>query len=137
MFDLIRFELRRRDRAMNPATREDAIRMLREEAHKVRPDQDFVVDGMQPEDAWGIARCFYEVYGENYPFDCYYVPERLAEEAWLGNILGVVARTTDGDIVGFGALFRSSAHNPRLYEYGQATVIPEYRSTMAMLCIQY
>ncbi len=122
---------------MNPSNRDDAIRILREEAHRARPDQDFVVDMMRPEDAWGIARCFYEVYGGNYPFDCYYVPEKLVEEGRLGNILGVVARTADGDIVGFGALFRSSAHNPRLYEYGQATVIPEYRSTMAMLCIQY
>ncbi len=122
---------------MNPANREDAIRMLREEAHKVRPGQDFVVDRMRPEDTWGVAHCFFEVYGGHYPFDTYYLPEKLIEESRLGNILGVVARTDEGDIVGFGALFRSSAHNPRLYEYGQATVIPEYRFTMAMLCIQY
>lgn len=91
---------------------------------------------MQPEDAWGIARCFYEVYGEHYPFDTYYIPEKLIEANRLGDMIGVVARTPARDIVGFGSFFRNFAHNPRLYETGQATVIPEYRATFAAWCIQ-
>lgn len=121
---------------MLPETREQAIQKLKDEAYTVEADQNFVVARMMPEDAWGVARCFYEVYGEHYPFDTYYVPAKLIDESRQGNILGVVARTAVGDIVAFGALFRSSAHNPLMYEFGQGTVIPAYRSTFAILCIQ-
>ena len=107
-----------------------------EEAHQVRPGQDFQVARMEPGDAWGAARCFYQVYGEHYPFDTYYVPEKLIEANRVGDMISVVARTGSGDIIGFGSLFRNFAHNPRLYETGQAAVIPEYRATLAVLCIQ-
>lgn len=119
-----------------PRNKEEAVRRLKEEAFQFQPDQDFEVCVMQPEDAWGVAHCFYEVYGEHYPFDTYYIPEKLIEANRLGDMVGVVARTAGGDIIGFGSFFRNFAHNPRLYETGQATVIPQYRATFAALCIQ-
>jgi hypothetical protein len=119
-----------------PKDKNEAVRMLKEEAYQIQPGQDFEVRVMEPEDAWGVARCFYEVYGEHYPFDNYYVPEKLIEAQRVGDMIGVVARTSTGDIIGFGSLFRNFAHNPQLYETGQATVIPEYRATLAVLCIQ-
>ncbi len=119
-----------------PKDKDEAIRRLRDEAYQVRPGQVFQVARMEPGDAWGVARCFYQVYGEHYPFDTYYVPEKLIEANRAGDMIGVVARTGAGDIIGYGSLFRNFAHNPRLYETGQATVIPEYRATLAVLCIQ-
>ena len=48
----------------------------------------------------------------------------------------VVARAENGDIIGHAALYRSSAHSPRVYEYGQAIVLPEYRATFAVWSLQ-
>lgn len=119
-----------------PRNKEEAVRKLAEEDYHVQPNQDFDIYRMEPGDAWGVARCFYEVYGGHYPFDHYYVPEQLLAADRSGDMIGVVARTTTGDIIGFGSLFRNFAHNPRLYETGQATVIPAYRNTLAVMCIQ-
>jgi len=115
---------------------EEAVQRLKQEAHKAKPGQDFAVRRFEPGDAWAVARCFYEVYEEHYPFDTYYVPEKLIEANRRGDMIGVVAVTETGDIIAFGALFRNFAHNPKLYETGQATVIPEYRGTLAVLCVQ-
>lgn len=119
-----------------PDTMEEAVQRLQLEAHKAKPGQDFTVRRFEPGDAWAVARCFYEVYEEHYPFDTYYVPEKLIEANQKGDMIGVVAATETGDIIAFGALFRNFAHNRKLYETGQATVIPEYRGTLAVLCIQ-
>jgi hypothetical protein len=117
-------------------TRQEAIRKLEEEHYTVEPGQEFETDRMRPEDAWGVARCFFAVYGGYYPFDVYYIPERLIEENRSGNLFSVVARTAKGAIVGCAALYRSSAYSPRVYEFGQGTVLPEYRSTFAFYCLQ-
>jgi hypothetical protein len=116
--------------------RDEAIRRLKEENYRVQSGQNFEARRLQPEDAWGVARCFFAVYGEHYPFDLNYVPEKLIEANREGKVHSVVARTEKGDIVGYGALFRSSAHSPKVYEGGQATILPDYRSTFAALCIQ-
>ena len=111
--------------------KEEAIRRLKEEGYRVKPGQSFEVRRMQPEDAWGVARCFFAVYGEHYPFDVYYIPERLIEENRRKNVYSVVARADNGDIIGCGALYRSSAYSSGVYEMGQFIILPEYRSTFA------
>ncbi len=116
--------------------KEEATRRLRQEDHRVKPGQNFEVRRMQPEDAWGVARCFYAVYGEHYPFDLYYIPEKLVEANRTGDVHSVVARTESGDIVACAALYRSSAPSPKVLEAGQAIVLPDYRSTFAALCIK-
>ncbi len=122
--------------ALLPTTKDEAAKRLREEAHQAEPGQDFTIRGFQPEDAWGVARCFFEVYAEHYPFDTYYVPQKLIEANRQGDMISAVACTQRGDIVAFGSLFRNFSRNPRLYETGQASVIPSYRGTLAVLCIQ-
>ncbi len=97
----------------------------------VETGQKFQVDRFRPEDAAGIANLFYSIYGPDYPFDTYYIPERITEENQNGNIHSVVARTPRGDIVAHGALYRSSAHYPNLYEIGQYIVLKNYRDTFA------
>ena len=119
-----------------PMTKDEACTRLREETHRVEPDQDFTVRLFQPGDAWGVIRCFYQVYGDGYPFDTYYAPRKLIEAHERGDMRSAVAVTDRGDVVAFGSLLRHVAVNPRLCETGQASVIPDYRATMAILCIQ-
>jgi hypothetical protein len=119
-----------------PTTKDEALYRLREEAYRVEPDQDFTVRRFEPGDAWGVIRCFFEVYGDGYPFDTYYVPQKLIAAHEQSDMRSAVAVTARGDIVGFGSLLRHVAANPRLCETGQASVIPDYRATMAILCIQ-
>ncbi len=116
--------------------KQEAIKRLKEEAYQVKPDQDFEIAVMEPEDAWGVVRCYYGVYGEHYPFEVNYLPARLIEENRSKNLRTVVARAGNGDIIACGALYRSSAYHPKVYEYGQAVVLPEYRSSFAALCLQ-
>lgn len=119
-----------------PQNKKEALQRLEKEGYLIEPDQTFDIYRMQPEDAWGVARCFYEVYGGHYPFDHYYVPEKLIAANSSGDMIGVVCRTESGDIIGFSSLFRNFAHNSRIYETGQATVIPAYRATLAVMCMQ-
>jgi len=97
----------------------------------IETGQKFQIDRFRPEDASGIANLFYAIYGPGYPFDTYYIPERIIEENQNGNIYSVVARTSKGDIVAHGALYRSSPAYGNLYEIGQYIVLKNYRDTFA------
>lgn len=97
----------------------------------VHAGQSFQIDRFRPEDAAGIANLFYSIYGPEYPFDTYYIPEAIIEENRNGNIHSVVARTPAGDIVAHGALYRSSPAYRDLYEIGQYIVLKNYRETFA------
>ncbi|HEX9022405.1 MAG TPA: AMP-binding protein, partial [Geobacteraceae bacterium] len=116
--------------------RREAIARLKDHPRSIEPDQEFAVGPMEPADADGVARLFYAVYGEDYPLELYYMPERLIEENRRGALNTVVARTGRGDVIGCGALFRSSAPFAGLYEIGQYIVLPAYRSTRAAFQIQ-
>ena len=97
----------------------------------VEPGQTFVIDRFQPEDARGIAHLFFAEYGPSYPIETFYYPERIVAENENGNIYSVVARTPKGDIIGHGALFRSSPDYQNLYEIGQCIILSDYRITFA------
>ncbi len=112
-------------------TRKEALAVLQRTAKAVPPGLRLEVDRFRPEDAWGVVECCYSVYGGGYPVDTYYLPDSLIEEHRKRNILGVVARTVDGQVVGFGALYRSSPPYPGLYEAGQYIVRKEYRNSRA------
>jgi len=111
--------------------RVEALRQLRETPWTA-PDgsEKYTVGYFEPTAAAGIARLSYTVYGEGYPVDTYYIPERLIEENERGNIRSVVARTASSDVVAHGALYRSSPPNPNLYEYGLAMTLPSFRASM-------
>ncbi|MDK9706166.1 MAG: aromatic amino acid lyase [Desulforhopalus sp.] len=104
-----------------------ALDKLKAEHRPVAEGQEFTVDLLQAEDAWGVARLFYQVYGDSFPFATYYIPERLLEENRLGLLYSTVARTPAGDIVGHGSMFRSSAPYPGVYEIGSHVIHPAYR----------
>lgn len=116
-------------------TRAGMLERLAREAYQVPPGQRLGVRRMTPEDALGVARLFFAVYGASYPFETYYVPERLVEANLRGDVLSAVAFTRSGDVVAHAALYRSSAPFRGLFEAGQATVLPAYRSTFAMPAI--
>lgn len=109
----------------------EAIRLLALDRRTVPEGENYTAAYFEPSDGPGVARLFYAVYGEGYPIDTYYIPERLAEENRLGNIRSVMARTDSGHVVAHVALYRSSSPNPHLYEYGVGLTLPSYRSTMA------
>lgn len=97
----------------------------------VLPDQPFIVDAFQPGDAKGMVNLFLTVYGKDYPIKTFYYRDKIIRENSLGNIYSVVARTPSGDIVGHGALFRSSPWSQNLFEIGQMLILPSYRTTFA------
>ena len=67
--------------------RKEALRLLRETPWTA-PDgsEECSIGYFEPADAPRIARLFYAVYGEGYPVDTYYIPERLIEENARGAI---------------------------------------------------
>lgn len=101
----------------------------------VEPGQKYETGLFREEDAKGIANLYYSIYGPNYPFETYYIPEKITEENRNGNIYSVVARTPKGDIIAHGALYRSSAHHKNLYEYGQYISLKNYRNSFAIFKI--
>jgi hypothetical protein len=119
------------DRISKIATRQEALEVLRDCAQTVPSGLKFKVDRFKPEDAWGVVQCCYSIYGSGYPVDTYYIPMQLIEQTRNGNIHGVVARTDGGDVIGFGALFRSTSPNCKVYEGGQYIVRKEYRNSNA------
>lgn len=107
--------------------RNEALRQLATQQRQVPEGEEYTVDFFRPEDGPAVARLFYAVYGDAYPIDTYYIPERLIEENRLGNIRSAVARTTTGNVVAHVALYRSSPPNQRLYECGVGLTLPHYR----------
>ena len=111
--------------------RTEALRLLALDPQTVPEGEEYAAAYFEASDGPGVARLFYAVYGDGYPIDTYYIPERLAEENRLGNIRSVVARTTSGSVVSHVALYRSSPPNRNLYELGVGLTLPCYRSSMA------
>ena len=60
--------------------RAEALRILANDQHVVEGGQEFFVSGFTPADAYGVARLFHAIYGDGYPIDTFYIPERLIEE---------------------------------------------------------
>lgn len=107
--------------------KQEAIKRLSSENHVVAPGQPWELDAFRPEDAWGVARLVYAGYGDAYPVDTPYIPEKLVAACASGDIRTVVGRVPSGDIVAKGDIYRSSPRNRRLFEIGQFLILPEYR----------
>ncbi|WP_242012293.1 hypothetical protein [Pseudodesulfovibrio cashew] len=109
-------------------TREQNLARLRKEAYVIEPGQKFVVDDFKPEDAIGVARLYYAIYGEMFPVDHVYDPDALVRINAGDDLFQAVGRTPKGDVVGLYALFRS-APGKRIMEAGSWMVHPDYRTT--------
>ncbi len=80
----------------------------------------------RPGDAEGVTRLFRTVYSEGYPVRLVYDAPALRAAFEARENIPVVARTADGEVAAYVALYRSSP-NPRVYEAGQGLVLPAYR----------
>ena len=80
---------------------------------------------MVPDDAVEIARCVYKTYGNTYPGENMYFPERVATMNQSGEMLSAVAVTEAGQVIGHCAL--SGQPGDRVMEMGQAVVAPDHR----------
>jgi GNAT superfamily N-acetyltransferase len=88
--------------------------------------QEIEIDFFRREDAPGVARLFRQVYGDGYPVDIYYKPERLIEENAARRIISTVVRTKDGEVVGHDALIILDP-DARLYENAAGLILPAFR----------
>lgn len=88
--------------------------------------RSFEVRLLRSEDAEGVAQLFREVHGEDYPIKLFYDPLKLIEANQEGDYHSVVARSTDGRIIGIHNLFRS-APSRTVYEWGVGLVLKEWR----------
>lgn len=107
-----------------------ALAGIRERRQPVEPGQKYAVRRFEPSDAWGVARLFLEIYGEDYPIEDSYIPERIIAAHAEGRQRTVVAVAADGTVIGQAAFFKSSPPNPGMFEYGQMLLLREYRNGM-------
>jgi hypothetical protein len=108
-------------------TGQETLLQLAREQYEIKPGQSYVIDRFRPKDAWGVARCFYAVYGDAYSLDTVYSTEGLIQANAKGRLNSIVARSSRGDVLGHCALF-PAPHCSSLYEEGMLVVVPEYRN---------
>lgn len=116
---------------MEHKTRQECLDRLRAEARGVAPGGKVSVGLFRPEDAEGIARIYYAIYGESFPIDYVYDPDRIREGNQTRDLYHVVGRTESGDVVGVMAMFRS-APGKGILESGGLMILPEYRQGLLL-----
>lgn len=80
----------------------------------------------RPEDADGLARCFYAAYGDSYDHEWVYKPDTLRRRWFERTTVSVVGVAPDGEVIGhLAATF--AERDSRVAEAGQAVVDPRYR----------
>lgn len=114
------------------STRQECLDLLKAESYSVAPGQKAVVDEFRPEDAEGVARLYYAIYGDAFPIDYVYDPESIRQGHQAGDLFPVVGRTASGDIVGVMSLFRS-APGRGILESGGLMILPEYRQGLLLM----
>jgi len=107
-------------------TRQECLDRLKAEAYEVAPGQKVRTDQFRPEDAEGIARLYYAIYGDTFPIDYLYDPDRIREANRSQDLYQIVGRTESGDVVGVSAMFRA-APGKGILESGGLMILPDYR----------
>ncbi|MFH1452708.1 MAG: GNAT family N-acetyltransferase [Armatimonadota bacterium] len=88
--------------------------------------EEYIVEIMTPSDAPGVTNCMLRTYGRNYPTHEVYEPRRIAHLNKTGEMVSVVAKTKDGEVVGHYCIIIENVES-RLGELGQAAVDPLHR----------
>ncbi len=94
------------------------------------PPQEYGVRRLQAEDAPGVARLTYQVYGYGYQHEEMYFPERLVAMNRSGLLYSMVALDAAGEVVGHYAL--ELAPDRPVAEAGEAFVSPLHRGRKLM-----
>jgi anti-sigma regulatory factor (Ser/Thr protein kinase) len=89
-------------------------------------ESEITIRLMRPEEAPGLTRCAYRVYGYTYSTDAFYYPERIRELVAGGLMVSVVAVDPLDEIVGHVSITKDNLDS-RVGESGQAIVDPRYR----------
>ncbi|MFO7597827.1 MAG: GNAT family N-acetyltransferase [Desulfocurvibacter africanus] len=108
-------------------TRQECLAWLRENPRDIAPGQKIKIGVFQPEDAEGVARLYYAIYGDKFPLDYVYDPEKILEANQGPDLYQVVGKTASGEVVGLSALFKAPP-NESFMEFGSLMVLPEYRA---------
>jgi hypothetical protein len=87
--------------------------------------RDYPVDLPKKGDASAIALCFQEVYGHSYVHSEVFSPDRYWAKVESGELIPVVARGDEGEVIGHVALEREPG--ALVAERGEAVVLPAYR----------
>src|SRR6185437_3601444 len=83
--------------------------------------RDYVIDLPQKSYAAAIARCFLEVYGHHYVHSEVFSPHRYWDKVESGELIPVVARDDQGEVIGHVALEREPG--ALVAERGEALVL--------------
>jgi len=89
------------------------------------PAGEYRIDLPQQSDATAIARCFLEVYGHHYVHSEVFSPRRYWKRVESGELIPVVVRDEQGEVIGHVALEREPG--ALVAERGEAIVLPAYR----------
>jgi len=92
----------------------------------VSQDISLTVRLMTPDDAFGLARCFYRCYGYTYSGEQIYFPDRMKERLKNGLQISFLAEAPDGEVVGHSAISKDR-RDALIGELGQAITDPRYR----------
>ena len=88
-------------------------------------DEEIEIGLAREEDAAAIARCFLSVYGHHYVHSYVFSPRRYWARVAGGELIPVVARNAQGEVIGHVALEREPG--AVVAERGEAVVLPAYR----------
>lgn len=94
------------------------------------PDKDekppYFIDLMKEEEAVEVSRLAYYAYGYTYPYENIYYPEKVARLNHSGELISMVARLENGEIIGHAAL-EKGGDSFKNSELGIAFSNPNYR----------
>lgn len=94
------------------------------------PEQNYTIRRLRPEDGIRVSQCIYRTYGNTYPNEDLYYPERIIQMNESGELISAVTLDERGEIVGHYALERPGLGITA--ESGQAVVIPSHRGRKLM-----
>ncbi|MDP3397480.1 MAG: GNAT family N-acetyltransferase [Methanoregula sp.] len=94
-------------------------------SHNALPGID--IHCLRPEEADGVALLMHEVYRDTYPKKYVYDPEQIRKKNAMGEIVPVVATSSEGRVLGYGAMNPVNAY-PETGLLGSLAVLPVFRS---------
>lgn len=120
----LRLIKRRPEKDVTQALHASELSRLAEDA-PLAPPQEYRIIELDPRHALGVSRCMYRAYGNSYPSEDVYFPNRLTQLNQTGELVSCVALAAAGEVVGHYALERPGLR--RVAERGMAVVSPEHR----------
>ncbi|WP_320171838.1 ATP-binding protein [Maridesulfovibrio sp.] len=96
---------------------------------KVSPPPAYSVRKMRDEEAVEVARMAYLAYGDTYPHENIYFPERVREMNRQKSMVSLVAVTDKGDVISHAALIVNEKEYPGFGELGLGFTKPESRGS--------